>query len=307
MTQKSTRETTESLARLPIRVSNPDKVFWPDEGYTKLDLIRYYDTVFPRLKPYVRDRPLSLERCPDGMVGECFFQKNAPDGLPAKTPTARIRHATGTTNYVVGGHRRTHLALANLGCIALHIWGRRVRTPRKPDWVCFNIDPPSDEFGEAVRVGLRLKEALDALGLVGYPKTSGKRGLHIFVPIRVGPDVDQVRAFATGLAQRMAEAYPEEVAIEARISERNGRVYIDSARNGFGQEVVAPYSVRHNPGAPISAPLDWLEVTSIFDPTGFNLYTVAERLEEEDPWADFFRHRQALEPAMRALRNLYLA
>ncbi len=306
MTQKSARETMERPATLPIRVSNPDKVFWPDEGYTKLDLIRYYDAVFPRLQPYVRDRLLSLERCPDGMEGECFFQKKAPEGLPAGTPTKPIRHATGMTNYVVGGRRVTHLALANLGCIAVHIWGSRVRSPRKPDWVCFDIDPSSGKFGEAARVGLWLKKALDALNIVGYPKTSGNRGLHVFVPIRVGPDVDQVRAFATGLAQRMAAAYPEEVTVEARISERKGRVYIDSARNGFSQTVVAPYSVRRSPKAPISAPLDWSEVRSAFDPTGINLGTVAGRLEKGDPWADFFRRRQALEPAMRALRNLSL-
>ncbi len=304
MRGKFSNQAKKSPARLPIRVSNPDKAFWPEEGYTKLDLIRYYDAVFPWLQPYVRDRLLSLERCPDGMEGECFFQKEAPDGVPAGTPTKRIQHATGVTNYIVGGRRTTHLALVNLGCIAVHVWGSRVRSPRKPDWVCFDLDPDSGKFSDAARVSLRLKEALEAAGLVGYPKTSGKRGLHVFVPIRVGPDVDQVREFAAALAHRLAAAYPDHMTVAARLRERKGRVYIDSARNGFSQTVVAPYSVRRSPKAPISMPLAWSEVTPAFDPTGVNLATIAQRLKKGDPWADFFRRRQALEPAMHVVGKL---
>jgi bifunctional non-homologous end joining protein LigD len=181
---------------LAIAVSNPDKVFWPDEGYTKLDLMRFYEFIFPKLEPYVRDRMLSLERCPDGMRGECFFQKEAPKSMPVGTPTKSIRHEKGITNYVVGGSLATQLALVNLGCIAVHISASRASSPRQSDWVCFDIDPESGEFADAARAGLFVKEVLDALKLVSFAKTSGSRGIHVFVPIRVGPDADEVLSFA---------------------------------------------------------------------------------------------------------------
>ncbi len=290
--------------RLPIRISHPDKVFWPEEGYTKLDLVRFYDVVFPRLAPYVRDRLLALERCPDGMHGQCFFQKEEPKGMPPHTPTKSIRHEHGVTRYVLGGRRETQLALTNLGCIAVHIWGSRAPSPQKPDWVCFDLDPGSGKFADAARAGLRLKEALDALGLSSYPKTSGGRGLHVFIPIRVGPATEEVKHFADTLAEHLAHAYPKELTVEARIAKRQGRVYVDAARNGFGQTVVAPYSVRRQPKAPVSTPLGWAEVTPRLNPANFNMATFSTRLEKPDPWRDFFRRRQPLQAAIRGVQKL---
>jgi bifunctional non-homologous end joining protein LigD len=131
------------MKRLPIAVSNPDKVYWPDEGYTKLDLVRYYDFVFPKLLPWVKGRPYVMRRCPNGLRGRCFWQKEKPESMPVDTPTVRIVHTVGVRNYVVGGRRETQLALANLGCISVHLWGSRAATPRRPDWVCFDLDPHS--------------------------------------------------------------------------------------------------------------------------------------------------------------------
>jgi bifunctional non-homologous end joining protein LigD len=290
--------------RLPIRVSNPDKVFWPDEGYTKLDLVLYYEYAFPRLAPYVTDRLLSLKRCPNGLSGACFYQKEKPASMPPDTPTKRIVHRNGVRNYVVGGRQETQLALTNLGCIAVHVWGSRATSPRQPDWVCFDLDPDSGNFADAARVGLRVKEALDALGLTSFPKTSGKKGLHVFVPIRVGPDADTVREFAERVGHLLARAYPNEITMEFSIAARRGRVYLDPGRNGFAQTVAAPYCVRRHPKAPISTPLDWAEVRPALDPTRYNLATIHRRLRRPDPWRDFARSRQALEPAMRAVARL---
>jgi bifunctional non-homologous end joining protein LigD len=287
-----------------VRVSHPEKPYWPEDGYTKLDLLRFYMDVFPRLRPYVADRMLSLERCPDGMRGQCFFQKEKPNGLPADTPTQPIRHAKGITNYVVGGKLQTQLAVANLGCIAIHVWGSRRQNPRKPDWACFDLDPDSGKLSDAVSAALRVKAALDALGLTSFVKTSGGKGLHIFVPIRVGPDCDEVLEFAERLGSHLAAAYPKELTMESRIANRKGRVYLDPFRNGFAQTVVSPYSVRRRPGAPFSAPLSWSEVGKSLDANAFNLGTFEKRLGKPDPWKDFFAKRQSLKEPLRAVRDL---
>jgi bifunctional non-homologous end joining protein LigD len=292
------------VPRLQLPISNPDKVFWPEEGYTKLDLLLFYLRVFPRLAPYVRDRLLSLERCPDGMRGECFYQKERPPGLPKDTPTKRIEHGERVTNYVVGGRCETQIALANLGCIAIHVWGSRAAHPRQPDWVCFDLDPDSGEFADAARAARHVKAALDALDLRSFVKTSGGRGVHVFVPIRIGPTTEEVTAFASTLGARLAAAYPAELTVEARIAKRRGRVYLDALRNGFGQTVAAPYSVRRRAGAPVSTPLAWAELRPSLDPVRFNLRTFARRLAAADPWRDFFRRRQVLAPALRAVQRL---
>jgi bifunctional non-homologous end joining protein LigD len=227
-----------------------------------------------------------------------------PERASRPLPTARIVHANGVRNYVVGGRRETQLALANLGCISVHIWGSRAATPRQPDWVCFDLDPDSERFTDAARAGLRLKQALDALDLVSFAKTSGKRGLHVIVPIRVGPDTDVVRGFAERLGHVLARAYPDEITMEFSIARRRGRVYVDPGRNGFAQSVAAPWCVRRAPKAPVSTPLDWSEVRPSLDPTAFNLRTIARRLRRADPWRDLFRVRQSLVRASEAVARL---
>ena len=287
-----------------VRVSNPDKVFWPEEGYTKRDVVAFYADVFARLKPYVKDRLLSLERCPDGMKGSCFFQKEAPKGLPPDTPTKPVQHSNKVTNYVVGGKLETQLALANLGCIALHVWGSRQQAPRKPDWVCFDLDPDTGEFADAIPAALRVKEALDALELESFVKTSGGKGIHVFIPIKAGPDADDALAFAERLGTHLSNAYPKQFTMESRIADRKGRVYLDPFRNGFAQTVVSPFSARHHPRAPVSTPLSWKEVTPKLVPGDFNIGNFEKRVAGADPWEDFFASRQDLKPAIKAVRNL---
>ncbi len=282
-------------------LTHPDKVFWPEEGWTKLDLASYYERVFPKLQPWVEGRLLTMERCPDGMRGQCFYQKQAPAGLPAATPTKEIRHANRVTRYVVGGSLATQLALVNLGCIAVHAWGARARAPRKPDWVCFDVDPTSGRFADAVRATRRLKNLLDALDVVSYAKTSGGRGIHVFVPIRSGPDADDALRFAQVAGSLLAAQHPKEITVEQRLAARKGRVYLDPFRNGFGQTVVTPWSVRRRPGGPISTTLDWEEVTPRLSPERFNLSTIDRRLQSRDPWAKFFQSRQSLPKAIAAL------
>jgi bifunctional non-homologous end joining protein LigD len=290
----------------PASISNPDKIFWPQEGYTKLDLANFYRDVFPLLRPYVNDRILTLERCPDGMDGECFYQKEKPQGMPPGTPTKRIANATGArraTNYVVGGALETQLAMVNLGCIAVHVTGSRAKTFPKPDWICFDLDPGSGKFTDAAEAGRLVKEELDALKLVSFPKTSGSRGLHVFVPIRVGPSADEVLKFAEEFVQKLAGAHPKELTVEHSIASRGNRVYLDPFRNGSVQTVVSPYSVRHKAHAPVSTPLSWTEVKPSLHPASFNIGNFRERMEKKDPWADFFGSRQALSTAVERLKK----
>lgn len=207
------------------------------------------------------------------------------------------------TNYVVGGALATQLALANLGSIALHVMGSRSASPRQPDWVCFDLDPQSGRFSDAVRAAHYVKEALEELDLTSFVKTSGSRGIHVFVPIRVGPDSDEVLSFAEDFLAGVAREHPKELTAEHSIAARGNRVYLDPFRNGFGQTVVAPYSVRRRPKAPISMPLDWSEVKASLDPSTFNLGNFKERLAGADPWKDFFKSRQNLSKALRSVKS----
>ena len=288
-------------------ISHPEKIFWPEEGYTKLDLANFYRDIFQRLQPYLNDRILTLERCPDGMGGQCFYQKEKPASLAAAIPTKRIQNSSGTrksTNYVVGGALGTQIALVNLGCIPVHVCGSRAGMFPKPDWVCFDLDPSSGEFADATRAALQVKDALEKLNLNSFPKTSGSRGLHIFVPLRVGPTADQVLKFAEQFVARVAAAYPQELTVEHSIKARGQRVYLDAFRNGSVQTVVAPYSVRRKLHAPISTPLAWSEVKPSLVPAKFNLGTYREIFKKKDPWSDFFESRQSLSDAARQLKTL---
>jgi bifunctional non-homologous end joining protein LigD len=290
-----------------VKISNPDKVFWSEEKYTKQDLADFYRESFPLLQPYVENRILTLERCPDGMEGECFYQKQAPKGLPAGTPTKRFQNATGkrkATDYVVGGKLATQLALVNLGCIPVHVTGTRAKTYPKSDWVCFDLDPSTGKFADAARVGILVREALEKIGLRSFPKTSGSRGLHVFVPIRLGPSAEEVLKFAEQFSAWLAGKYPKQVTGEHSIAARGDRVYLDPFRNGPLQTVVSPYSVRRKPHAPISTPLAWPEVSEKLDPASFNLGNFRARLKKKDPWQDFFSSRQTLSTAIARMKKL---
>jgi bifunctional non-homologous end joining protein LigD len=298
-----------AVSRIPAEasLSSPGKVFWPAEGYTKLDLANFYQSVFPRLQPYLKDRILTLERCPDGMNGQCFYQKEKPESMPAKTPTKRITNMSGkrkSTNYVVGGSIETQIALVNLGCIPIHVTGSRAKTFPKPDWICFDLDPASGKFADAAEAGHLLYELLKRLGLESFPKTSGSRGLHVLVPIRVGPTADKVLKFAEKTVELLASANPKLLTTEHSIAARGKRVYLDPFRNGSVQTVVSPYSVRRKPHAPVSTPLAWKEVHHSVVPADFNLGNFAGQRAGKDPWQDFFASRQDLKDAEKGLDEL---
>lgn len=279
-----------------VSITHPDKVWWPEEGITKLDVARYYATIAPHILPWLRNHPLTAERCPDGMRGECFFQKNFSENLPAGIPTRAIPAESGgeIVHYIIGGEKKTLLELVNLGCIAIHVMNCEINSLDHPDWLTFDLDPSSGKFADAAKAASVLHKILAELRVRSYPKTSGGKGIHVFVPLERGPNQKKVRDFARRISKEMASRSPALITVEMSKAKRQGRVFADWLRNAFGQTIAAPYSARRRPGCPISTPLDWDEVNPGLDPLRFNLHTIQGRLGSKDPWVDFWLHRQPL-------------
>jgi bifunctional non-homologous end joining protein LigD len=223
-----------------------------------------------------------LTRYPDGIEGKSFYQKDAPKFAPSWVPTARIRAEEGNRDieYLIVADVDVLRWVINLGTIPLHVWASRVSTLERPDWLVLDLDPKGAPFTSVVTVALTLRRLLERLELPGDVKTSGKTGLHIFVPLGARYPYEQVRAFARLLATLGVEAEPRIATVERPLRARGGRVYIDWGQNGRGQTVVAPFAVRPLPGAPISCPLAWSEVTARLDPRGFTIKNARARLED---------------------------
>ncbi len=290
------KESDEVVSVAGISVTHPQKVWWPEEKITKLDVVRYYAAVAPHILPWLKNHPLTAERCPDGMKGQCFFQKNFTEALPSGVPTRAIsaESTEEVVHYVIGGSKKTLLALVNLGCIAVHVMNCHYGALGHPEWLAFDLDPASGKFSDAAKAGKILQKILEDLRIRSYPKTSGGKGLHVFIPLKHGPNQEKVREFARHIGEEMAKRSPELSTVQMSKSKRRGRVFIDWLRNAFGQTIAAPYSVRRRPKAPISTPLHWEEVDTNLDPASFNVLNIERRLKAKDPWADFWKHRQVL-------------
>ncbi len=268
-----------------VRLTNLKKVFWP-EGYTKGDLVAYYEAVAPLLLPYLRDRPVVLTRYPDGIEGKSFFQKDAPVYVPDWVRTEAI-HSDDTERdirYFVIDDVESLRYVANLGTIPLHVWSARVGSLERPDWLVLDLDPKGAPFAHVVQVARALRTILDELGVASCVKTSGATGLHVLIPMgRLYTD-EQTRTFARLLAMLTVQAVPEISTVARAIKGRGGKVYVDFGQNGAGNTIVAPYSLRPLPGAPASCPLRWDEVAARLDPARFTMQTIPKRFETmEDP------------------------
>ena len=283
-----------------VTITNADKIWWPDDGITKGDVATHYARVAPRLLPFTVDRPLTVERCPDGFRGRCFYQKNFASAEKLGVATVAIRAASvnRTVHYPLGNDLPTLLTLANLGGLSLHLASARAASLEHADWLAFDLDPAA-RFTDAVAVAFVLREVLDDLGLRGYPKTTGGKGLHVLIPLRPGARHADVLACAHMVAERVVQKAPELATQSFAKSGRGGRVYLDIARNVFGATLVAPYSVRHRPHAPVSTPLAWNEVRSDLDPASLNLRTLPGRLTARDPWERFWSDFQTLPSTRR--------
>jgi bifunctional non-homologous end joining protein LigD len=264
-----------------VRLSNLDKVFWPEEGYTKGDLIAYYANVAGLILPHLRDRPLTMKRMPNGIDGDFFYEKNAPASVPGWIPRCPVPSEDakgGLIDYLMVDHAAALLFVANLGCIEFHPLHSRCGTVEEPDYLFFDLDPfPPITFDDVLAVAMHVKAALDALGLVGYPKTSGATGVQIYVPIEPGYGYDQVRDLVGSIGRMINSADPARTTMVWQVSKRAGKVFIDHNMNRPGANIAAAYSVRPEPGATVSTPLTWEEVEGGVSPRDFTIATVWER------------------------------
>lgn len=287
-----------------IKLSHLNKVFWPQEGYRKIDLIHYYAEIAPYILPHLLDRPLVWTRYPDGIEGKSFYQKNAPDYAPDWIPTHPIYSEASdrSINFILAHEAAILVWLANQGALEMHPWLSRTFSPDKPDFVVFDLDPsPDNDFTQIIKVAWTVKKVLDELGLHSYPKTSGAGGLHIYVPLQNIYDYNQIRKFAQPVAFLVCRLMPELATIERKVIKRGSLIYVDYLQNARGQTLCSPYSVRPLPGAPVSCPFHWEELNDIH-PSRFTIKTILQRLVGKgDLFAAVLSDKQSLAQAARHL------
>jgi bifunctional non-homologous end joining protein LigD len=278
----------------PVRVelSRPEKIFWPIEGYTKGDLFAYYEAISPWLLPFLKDRPLVLDRYPDGIDGKSFYQKNAPEFAPDWIRTERVWSDDGDkeTEYFVCDSAEALLYVANLGAIPLHIWSSRVGSLERPDWCILDLDPKQAPFTDVVEIALEIREICRRIDLPSFPKTSGGSGLHVLIPLAGQCTYSQSRQLAELMARIIVTRRSEIATVARSLSARDDKVYVDYIQNGHGKLLVAPFSARPYAGAKVSTPLDWKEINPSLDPAEFHIKSVPARVRR--------RRKRLLEPIL---------
>ena len=295
------------MAARRVRLTNPDRVLFPDDGITKGDLFEYYDAVAPALVPHLRDRPFTMKRFREGIAGQGFFQKQAPKGTPAWIATRQFRThpregGSRLVDFPLVNSREALLWMVQMHCIDMNAWYSRVDRPHRPDFVVFDLDPPDRGFALAVRVAHLVREALDELGLRSYVKTSGADGIHVLVPITRRSTFDETYEFAERVSRSLAERHPGLATTEWLKRKRSG-VLVDHRQNGWGKTIASVYSVRPRAGAPVSTPLRWEELTERTTPKRFGMADVLARVDRDgDLYEPVLRGGQALGPALRKLR-----
>ncbi len=293
---------------ISLHLSHPEKVLWPGEEITKRDLAMYYLAVAPVALPYLAERPLTLHTFPQGIAAAAAYVKQRPRGTPPWVRQACLPARAGHTVCYVTARMEpagaaTLVWLANYNSIPLHTWLSRSTNPERPDWVAFDLDPAEGAtFAQVTRIARWLAGRLAHLRLRSFVKTSGSRGLHILVPLAPEYGYDEVRSFAEAIAREVVQALPDDATLLWPLHERRGSVFVDVRRNSYGATLVAPYSVRARPGAPVSTPLDWEELDDPgLSPTAWNIHSILDRLRRQgDPLAAALTLHQQLPAAPRA-------
>ncbi len=290
------------VLRTRVKLTNPDKVWWPQDGITKGNLIAWYDAVADLLLPHLRDRPVHLNRFPDGIDGKSFYQREAKEGTPDWVLTVPVARDEGPVPHHVCNDRDTLLYLVNLGSIDLHPWLSRWQSPDSPDFAVLDLDAKESPFGDAVKVARAAGRLLRGIGVRPLLKTSGKSGLHVYVPLQAGYTYDHARMFTEAVARVLARELPDIATVERLPRSRGRRVYLDFLQNRRSQTVVPPYVARPVPGAHVSMPLHWDELEGDLSPGHFTVRTALERLQRlGDLFRPALQDAHDLLPAIEAL------
>ncbi|MER9896092.1 DNA ligase D [Mesorhizobium sp. M0119] len=282
-------------AKTSVTLSRPDKLLWPEENVSKQDLVDHYALVWPRMKQFVINRPLSLVRAPDGVGGQRFFQKHASAGMHDKI--AVMKDPTDGEEILFIRDFDGVVALVQLGVVEIHIWGCTTDELEKPDQIIFDLDPDEGVDVKAVRAAaLDIRSRLDELSLPNFVKTSGGKGYHVLVPLKPSADWDEVKGFAHEFARALEQGAPDRYTATLSKKARTGKIFVDYLRNGRGATTVAPYSSRAKKGATVSMPVTWAEIEAGLPPNAFPIgdKTTLKRLGQADPWADFFKQAKPL-------------
>ena len=288
-----------------LELSNLEKILFPADGITKGAIVDYYDSICSWILPHLKNRPLVLQRFPDGIDKFGFYQKQTSEHFPDWIETVRVAKEGGEQDLVVCNDRATLLYLANLAALTLHPWLSTAARVRYPDMLVVDLDPPSGQFEQARSAARFCRKLFDELELPVFLKTTGSKGLHLVVPLNGKDDFDAVRDLATDMMQVLATRHPEELTTEHRKAKRRGRVYLDIARNAYAQTAVAAYSVRAMPGGPVSAPIEWDELRrKSLDSNSYTIANVLRHVQTNDPWADMKRRRCSVATMRRRLAEL---
>ncbi len=270
---------------IEIDITNPDRPLFPRNGYTKADLVDYYRRIAPFMLPFIKERPVSMVRHPNGIDAPGFIQKNVPRGAPSWLRTENMPKQGGYVRHMVCEKTADLVYLANLDCITPHVWLSRVDRPECPDRMILDLDPGDDDFEVVKEAALLARELLSDDGLKGFVMTTGSRGMHVVVPLDRTADFDALRSYAMGIADEMVQM-DDRLTMERSVTEREGRLLVDVFRNAYAQTGVAPYAVRARDGAPVAAPLRWEELDDPdLGPRSFNIRNVWEKASK-DPWSD---------------------
>lgn len=273
-----------------VTLTNENTIIFPKGKITKIDLVNYYEKIAPLMLPFLKNRPISMQRFPGGILEEGFYQKDAADYFPPFVKRAPIKkHEDGIVHYVVCNNAATLVYLANLACVTPHIWLSRIDNINIPDRMIFDLDPAGNKFAEVQRAALIVHDYLDSLGLRSFAMTTGSRGIHVIVPLKRHYDFDYVRSYARRIAENIISKYPDDFTIEMRKGKRGKKIFIDVLRNAFGQTGVAPYAVRAKANAPVATPITWNEVADkLLTPTKYTIKNIFEHLKQKpNPWRGF--------------------
>ncbi|WP_017259211.1 DNA ligase D [Pedobacter arcticus] len=300
------QDITKTYKSKKVNLSNLDKIYWPKEKITKGDLLNYYDQIGEQMLPYLKDKPLSLNRHPSGITKPGFFQKDVDTKHIPKWAKTTVVHSESNgkdIDYLVCNDQATLLYMANLGCIEINPWLSTYKKPENPDFMVIDLDPDGNDFQEVVKLALVVKAVFDGMGVTAYVKTSGSTGIHIYTYIAGAYNYDFVKEFAHFIAQKVHEGSPDNTSLERSPSKRKGKIYIDFLQNRRGQTIAAPYSARPRPGATVSFPLNWDELDESLDMTDYDIFNVPDLIKKrKDPWADLFKKKQNLKEALKKLK-----